>query len=478
MQYPDTLLHIDGAWKAGSARQNRDVVDPGSGRQIGRVAMATDVDIDAAAASASRGLSSWSSLSAFERSAVLHRAIDILSDRTDSIARLITLEQGKPLAEARGEIKGSCDVLRWFAEEATRVYGRLIPSRAAGSTQLVRRAPVGVVAAFTPWNYPVAQGIRKLGPALAAGCSVILKGAEETPASTAAMVQVFLDAGLPVGALNLLYGEPDFISERLIADPAVRKVSFTGSTVIGKKLAAQAGAQMKRITMELGGHAPAIVCGDADVDAAARMLAAHKYHNAGQVCIAPSRILVEEEAKAAFVPIFLGVADSVSVGNGQDEAATMGPLANERRLHAAERLVQDAVSKGAKLLRGGCRIGNAGNFFQPTVLQDVPLDAQIMHEEPFGPVAVINGFASIDAAIAEANRLDYGLAAYAFTRSQKTAERFSAEIETGMLSINHYGLAHPEVPFNGVKDSGYGSEGGPEALDAYLNTKFVSHLHI
>jgi succinate-semialdehyde dehydrogenase / glutarate-semialdehyde dehydrogenase len=351
-----------------------------------------------------------------------------------------------------------------------------VPARAEGVMQLVIKEPVGPVAAFTPWNFPINQAVRKVSAALAAGCSVILKGPEETPASCAALIQAYVDAGIPAGVVGLVFGVPSEISEYLIPHPVIRKVTFTGSTPVGKKLAALAGLHMKRITMELGGHAPAIVFEDADVDAAVKQLAASKFRNAGQVCVSPTRFLVHESVYARFVDGFVAAAKAIKVGDGTDAGTRMGPLANSRRVEAMQMLLDDATSHGAKIATGGKRIGTQGNFFEPTVLVDVPKQARIMSEEPFGPIAPIVPFSSFDEVVQEANRLPFGLAAYAYTRSLKTANGIGSAFESGMVSINHLGLALPEVPFGGVKDSGYGSEGGSEAIEAYLNTKFVTQV--
>jgi succinate-semialdehyde dehydrogenase/glutarate-semialdehyde dehydrogenase len=338
----------------------------------------------------------------------------------------------------------------------------------------VVKEPVGPVAAFTPWNFPVSQAVRKIAAALATGCSIIVKPPEETPASPAALADIFRDAGLPDGVLNLVYGNPPDISGYLVPHPVIRKVSFTGSVPVGKHLAALAGQHMKRATMELGGHAPAIVFDDADLDKAAELLAASKFRNAGQVCVSPTRFLIQEQAYQPFLEKFVGRVKSIKVGDGLAEGTKMGPLVNERRVQAVDTLISEAVSQGAKLETGGKRIGNKGSFYEPTVLSGVTSDMRIMNEEPFGPVALVAPFSGFDDVIAEANRLPYGLAAYAFTSSAKTATALGQELETGMLTLNHLGLALPEVPFGGIKDSGYGSEGGTEALEAYLVTKFVS----
>jgi succinate-semialdehyde dehydrogenase/glutarate-semialdehyde dehydrogenase len=472
--YPEVSLFIDGQWQKAAAGRTLSVVNPASGDSIGTVAHADRSDLDRALDAADKGFRTWRRISAFERSKIMRKAANLLRERAAAIAPLMTLEQGKPLAEARGETLAGADVIDWFAEEARRTYGRVIPARAEGVYQLVVKEPVGPVAAFSPWNFPINQVVRKLSIALAAGCSIIVKPPEETPASPAELIRCFADAGVPAGVINLVYGVPAEISEYLIPHPLVRKVSFTGSTAVGKQLAALAGAHMKRMTMELGGHAPSIVFDDADVDLASKLLSSGKLRNAGQVCISPTRLLVQEKIYDAFVDKFTAAVKAARVGDGLDTSTQMGPMANPRRIAAMESFVGDAQQKGATLKTGGHRIGNKGNFFEPTVLTEVPKEARIMNEEPFGPVAVIAPFGSFDEVVAEANRLPYGLAAYAYTRSAKTAAAIAEAVETGMIAINHHGLALPEVPFGGVKDSGYGSEGGVEAMEAYLNTKFVT----
>jgi succinate-semialdehyde dehydrogenase/glutarate-semialdehyde dehydrogenase len=386
----------------------------------------------------------------------------------------MTMEQGKTLAEAKAEILNGADTIDWFAEEGRRAYGRVIPARAEGVYQLVVKEPVGPVAAFTPWNFPINQIVRKLSAALAAGCSIIVKAPEETPASPAELIRAFVDAGVPPGTVNLVYGDPHEISSYLIPHPVIRKISFTGSTVVGKQLAALAGLHMKRATMELGGHAPVIVFDDADVAVAAKVMAASKFRNAGQVCISPTRFLVQEGVYDSFVEQFVANTKKLKVGNGLETGMNMGALANPRRAVAMEANVEDASKHGGKVRTGGHRIGKDGNFWEPTVVTELPNDAKAMNDEPFGPLAVINPFKTFDDAVTEANRLPYGLAAYAWTKSAKTAQAIAANVETGMMSINHVGLGIPEVPFGGVKDSGYGSEGGSEAIEPYLNPKFVT----
>ena len=472
--YPNTSLFIDGAWCAAASGRTMPVMNPATGKQIGALAHADQADLDRALEAARKGFATWRKISAFERSKIMRKAANLMRERIEMIAPLMTQEQGKTLAEAKMEIMGGADTIDWFAEEARRAYGRVIPARSEGVYQLVIKEPVGPVAAFTPWNFPINQIVRKLSAALAAGCSIIIKAPEETPASPAELIRAYADAGVPAGVIGLVYGDPATISSYLIPHPVIRKMSFTGSTVVGKQLAALAGAHMKRITMELGGHAPVIVFDDADVDVAAKTMAASKYRNAGQVCVSPTRFLVQEGIYKSFVDKFVEATKALKVGNGLEASSTMGALANPRRSRAMEANVEDAQKHGGKVRTGGHRIGDEGNFFEPTVMTEVPNDAHAMNVEPFGPMAMINPFKSFDDAVTEANRLPFGLAAYAWTRSAKTANAIASQVETGMMSINHLGLALPEVPFGGVKDSGYGSEGGSEAIEAYLNPKFVS----
>jgi succinate-semialdehyde dehydrogenase/glutarate-semialdehyde dehydrogenase len=474
--YQDVLLHIGGKWRQATGGRTLDVVNPATEEVIGKLAHASREDLDEALDFAAKGFATWRKMTAYDRSKLLRKAAELLRERADDVAKLMSMEQGKPVGEAKVEILGSADVIDWFAEEGRRAYGRVIPNRVPGVYQMSLREPVGVVAGFTPWNFPVSQAVRKISAALAAGCAFILKGPEETPASCAELVRVYVDAGVPAGVVQLVFGVPAEISEYLIPHPVVRKISFTGSTVVGKHLAALAGAHMKRATMELGGHAPCLVFNDADLDQAATILAANKFRNAGQVCVAPTRFIVQEGVYDAFLAKFVAKCEALKLGNGLDADTTMGPLANDRRVAAMEALVADAVSKGAKLATGGTRVGNKGYFFAPTVLTDIPKDARVLTEEPFGPLALFMPFKTYEDAIAEANRLPYGLAAYAYTRSTATATALAAEVESGMIGINHHGLALPETPFGGVKDSGYGSEGGLEGLEPYMVTKFVTQM--
>ena len=473
-QYPDTQLFLNGEWEDSISKETLEIINPATEEVIGKVSHARKEDLDLALKAADNAFNEWKHVSAYDRSKILRKAADLVRSRADKIAMLMTLEQGKPLAEAKGETLGAADSIDWYAEEGRRAYGRIIPSRATGIFQYVFKEPVGVVAAFTPWNFPLNQVVKKVAAAFAAGCTAIVKGPEETPASVAELIKAFDEAGMPKGSVNLVYGIPAEISEYLISHPIVRKVTFTGSTAVGKQLASLAGSHMKRATMELGGHSPAIVCEDADVNAAVKILSANKFRNAGQVCISPTRFLVHDSVYDQFVDGFVKQAEKLNVGNGMDEGVKMGPLAHDRRLTAIEGFVADAVENGAKILTGGKRKGNKGYFFEPTVMTGVSNDARIMNEEPFGPLAPINSFSSIDEVIEEANRLNYGLAAYAYTNSAKTAQDLGAKIESGQVSINHHGLGLVDTPFGGVKDSGYGSEGGPEGLDAYMTTKLVS----
>ena len=476
--YTDTRLLIAGQWCDAASGKTLDVINPATGQPIGKVSHAGIADLDRALAAARRGFEDWRKVPANERAATMRKAAALVRERAADIGRLLTQEQGKPFAEARGEVLAAADIIEWFADEGRRVYGRIVPSRNLAAQQLVMKEPLGPVAAFTPWNFPVNQIVRKLGAALASGCSFLVKAPEETPASPAALLQAFVDAGVPAGTVGLVFGNPAEISSYLIAHPIIRKVTFTGSTPVGKQLAALAGAHMKRVTMELGGHAPVIVAADADVALAVKASGGAKFRNAGQVCISPTRFLVHNSLREEFAQALVQHAQSLKLGDGLAEGTTLGPLANPRRLTAMAHVLADARAKGAKVATGGQRVGSDGNFFAPTVLTDVPLDADVFNHEPFGPVAAIRGFETLEEAIAEANRLPYGLAGYAFTRSIKNAHLLAQQMEVGMLWINQPATPSPEMPFGGVKDSGYGSEGGPEAMEAYLVTKSVSIMAV
>jgi succinate-semialdehyde dehydrogenase / glutarate-semialdehyde dehydrogenase len=478
MTYSDVSLMIDGAWTKGANGRTIDVINPATEEKLGTVAHAEKSDLDRALAAADKGFKQWRKVSAYERYKIMRKAADLMRQRLDEIATIMTTEQGKPLFEAKVETNLAADIIDWMAEEGRRTYGRIVPARAENVYQLVMKEPVGPVAAFTPWNFPINQVVRKASAALATGCSIIVKGPEDTPGSCAQLIKAFVDAGVPAGVIQLVYGVPSEISEYLIPHPIIKKVTFTGSTPVGKQLAALAGQHMKRVTMELGGHAPAVVFEDADLEQAVNVLGANKFRNAGQVCVAPTRFLVHEKVYPEFVERFTAYAKNMKVGNGLEADTKMGPLVAERRLHAMDSFVSDAIAKGAKIQTGGQRKGNKGYFYEPTVMTDVPLNAKIMNDEPFGPLAPITSFKDFDGLVKEANRLPWGLAAYAYTRNTKTAAAIGAAFESGMVSINHHGLALPEVPFGGIKDSGYGSEGGSEAIEAYLNTKFITQLGV
>lgn len=478
LTYPNTQLLIDNVWCDAASGKSLAVVNPSTGSEAGRVAHASKEDLDRALVAAQKGFNVWRNMTALERSDIMRKAATILRERAELIATYMTIEQGKPLAESKVEVLSGAQIIEWFAEEARRVYGRIVPPRNMNTTAMVLKEPVGVVAAFTPWNFPINQVVRKVSAALATGCSIIVKAPEETPASPAELIRAFVDAGLPSGVVQLVFGNPAEISSYLVPHPVIRKITFTGSTPVGKMLASMAGQHMKRATMELGGHAPVIVAEDADITLAVKSAGAAKFRNAGQVCIAPTRFLVANKIKGDFIEAFVKYSEGLKVGDGLEKGIQMGPLANARRLDAMQKVVADAKAKGAKIATGGERIGSSGNFFTPTVVADVPLDASLFNDEPFGPIAGVRGFDTIEEAIAEANRLAFGLASYAFTKSLKTLHTISQGIEVGMLWVNQPAVAVPEMPFGGVKDSGYGSEGGPEALEAYLNTKTVSIANV
>ncbi|MGU7771621.1 NAD-dependent succinate-semialdehyde dehydrogenase [Burkholderia sp. MR1-5-21] len=476
--YVDTRLFIAGEWCEAASRATLDVVSPATGEVIGTVSRAGVADLERAVAASKQGFATWRAVPAVERAATMRAAARLVRERADMIARFMTQEQGKPLAEALAEVNAAADIIEWFADEGRRVYGRIVPPRNLAAQQTVVKEPVGPVAAFTPWNFPVNQVVRKLCAALATGCSFIVKAPEETPTSPAELIRAFQDAGVPKGVLGLVFGDPAEISQYLVSHPDIRKITFTGSTAIGKHLAALAGQHMKRATMELGGHAPVIIAEDADVEVAVRSSAVAKFRNAGQVCISPTRFLVHNSIKHDFVEALVRHAQGLKIGDGLAACTTLGPLANARRVTAMSAVVDDARKVGATIATGGERIGSRGNFFEPTVIDNVPLDADVFNSEPFGPVAAVRGFDHLDEAIDEANRLPFGLAGYAFTRSFRNVHLLTHRMEVGMLWINQPAAAWPEMPFGGVKDSGYGSEGGPEALEPYLVTKSVSVMSI
>jgi succinate-semialdehyde dehydrogenase/glutarate-semialdehyde dehydrogenase len=472
--YSDLKLHIDGEWINGGGRKGEDVVNPATGKALAHLPHASAVDLDRALEAAEKGLTVWRATAPYDRARVMRKAADLLRERADQVARIITQEQGKVLAEARAETLTTADIIDWMAEEGRRAYGRIVPGRTKNVRQLVIQEPVGVVAAFTPWNFPILTPVRKIAAALAAGCSVIIKASEETPGGCVEAVRCFVDAGVPKGVLNLVYGVPANVSEHLIGSDIVRKISFTGSVPVGKHLAGLAAKGMKRATMELGGHSPVVVFSDADPEKTADTIAAFKYRNAGQVCISPTRFYVQEAVYDRFLKRFTDYAKNLKLGDGLDKDTSMGPLANPRRLDAMEAIVNDAKTRGGKIVTGGKRHGNQGFFFEPTVITDIPDDSKIMTEEPFGPVAPIVAFKTFDEVVERANSLPFGLAAYAFTTSTQTATMIGDAIQSGMVGVNSTAISTPETPFGGVKESGYGHEGGIEGLEAYTNKKFVS----
>ena len=475
--YSETVaLYIDGDWITSELRDSTPLMDPGTGRQIGTVPHATAQDLDQAVAAASRGFAVWKAMSPHARARIMNDAADLIERDADGIARTLTLENGKPLAEARGEVLFAAEATRWYAEEGKRAYGRIVPGRTPGLRQMVTKEPVGPVAAFAAWNFPASNVIRKIAAALGAGCSLILKAAEETPGTAVAFVRCFEQAGLPGGVLNLVFGDPDTISKHLLAAPEIKKLSLTGSTRVGKLLAARAADTLKRVTMELGGHAPVIIHADADLDLAISTLAAAKFRNAGQVCTSPTRFFVHRSLYTAFCRGMTGRAKALTLGHGLDEGTQMGPMIAPRRLEVMRDLVEDALAKGATLMAGGTSVDRPGWYFAPTVLADLPENARILGEEPFGPIVSILPFDSFDEVIARANALPYGLASFVFTRDGGLAQRTELALEAGMVGVNHTAISTPETPFGGVNDSGMGSESGTEGLEAYLRTKFVSEL--
>jgi succinate-semialdehyde dehydrogenase / glutarate-semialdehyde dehydrogenase len=469
--YPSLELYIDGRWKRA---EGQPVINPADESVLGTVPTATTSDLDDALAAAERGFKVWRKTSPAKRAQVILKAVSLMRERVNEMATAMTMEQGKPIEQARLEILRGCEIIEWDANEGLRLYGRVIPSE-DGMRHTVLRQPIGPVAAFSPWNFPMSSPGRKVGGALSSGCSIILKASEETPAGAVQLVRAFHDAGLPPGVLNLVFGNPAEISNYLIPKSSIRLVTFTGSIPVGKQLAEMASRYMKPSIMELGGHAPVIVCDDVDPVATAARSVIGKSRNAGQVCVSPTRFFVHESIHEKFAETFAEKAAALKVGNGLDPANQLGALANSRRIDAMESFVADAKSKGAKVLAGGQRIGNNGYFFPITVLSEVPDDARVMRDEPFGPLAVVNPVRSLDEAIEKANSLPYGLAGYAFTKSAHNADRLANEVEVGNLSINHFVASSAETPFGGVKESGYGREGGVEGLQCYTVVKNVSH---
>ena len=474
--YEQLALYIDGEFVAGEGRRTQDVINPATLEVLGQLPHATEADLDRALAAAQRAFESWKKSSPMDRSAILRKVATLSRERAKEIGRNMTLDQGKPLAEAVGEVTSCAEHADWHAEECRRIYGRVVPPRNPDVRQIVVREPIGVCAAFTPWNFPYNQAIRKIAAAIGAGCTVVLKGPEDSPSAVMAIARMFHDAGLPKGCLNIVWGEPAKISDYLIRSPIVRKVSFTGSVPVGKQLAALAGAHMKRVTMELGGHSPVLVFDDADIDRAATMLAKFKIRNAGQVCVSPTRFYVQNGAYEQFLARFSEVLKNIKVGDGLEAGTDMGPLAHERRVPAMSAFIDDAKKHGGKVVVGGGPLDRKGFFFAPTVVTEVPDNSMLMTEEPFGPVAPVVRFTDTDEVLRRANSLPFGLSSYVFTNSLQTATKVSNGLEAGMVNINHFGSALAETPFGGIKDSGIGSEGGLETFDGYLVTKFITHI--
>ncbi|MFH5250875.1 NAD-dependent succinate-semialdehyde dehydrogenase [Burkholderia semiarida] len=472
--YDALHLFINGEWIGASERETAPVINPATQIEIGRVPLATAADLDRALQAAARAFDVWRNTVPAERARILKRGAELMRERAGHIATVMTLEEGKPLAESRDEVLRAADYFEWFAEEARRIDGRVVPSNRPGVQQLVKKQAIGPVAAFTPWNFPAITPARKLSAALAAGCSVVIKPGEESPATALALARALDDAGLPKGVLQVVFGVPDEVSKHLIASPVIRKVTFTGSVPIGRLLSARAAEGVKPITLELGGHGPVLVFNDADVEKAAVEGAANRFRGTGQICISSTRFLIQREVYDEFVGHFVRAATALKVGNGMDAGTQVGPLANPRQLAKMEELIADAVERGATVLAGGKRIAGEGYFFEPTVLADVPTDARVMHEEPFGPIAVLMRFDALADGLAEANRLPYGLSAYAFTSNARTAIDVADGLEAGMIGINQYRIVSTELPFGGMKESGHGSEGGAEGIEYYLTRKFIS----
>lgn len=474
--YDPLYLFIGGQWLTAQDRATAAVVNPATGDELGQVPLATAEDLDHALEVARVSFDQWRQTVPDQRAKILKRAADLILERAPHIAAQMTLEEGKPLRESLDEVTRAAEYFEWFAESARRIDGRVVPANRPGVLQLVKRQAIGPVAAFTPWNFPAITPARKLSAALAAGCSVVLKPGEESPSTALALARALDDAGLPKGVLQVVFGVPDQVSSHLIASPIIRKVTFTGSVPIGRLLSARAAEGVKPITLELGGHGPVLVFADADIEKAAVEGVANRFRGTGQVCISSTRFLIQREAYAEFVEHFVAATQALKIGDGMDPQTQVGPLANPRQLAKMEQLIADAVEKGARVLAGGEALPGAGFFFQPTVLADVPMSARIMHEEPFGPIAILMPFDEMSDGLQEANRLPYGLSAYAFTSNARTAIDVADGLEAGMIGINQYRIVATELPFGGMKESGHGSEGGIEGIEHYLTNKFISQV--
>jgi len=471
-------MFVDGEWVSASDGACREIINPATEEAVDTVPVATAADLDKALEAADRGWREWREVDAWTRSAALRRIADWIREHADPIAAVMTEEQGKPLAEAKGEILAAVDVYDWFADEARRIYGRVIDGHSRAHRLLVMRQPIGPVAAFSPWNFPMLLSSRKLAPALAAGCSIIVKPAIEAPRTSLCLAQGCRDAGIPPGVVNVVTGDSSRICRHLILSPIIRKVSLTGSVEVGQQILRLCAEQIKAVSMELGGHSPVLVFDDADVESAAEICARGKFRNNGQVCIAASRFYVQESVMERFVERFKAITESLRVGNGKDPETEIGPLANQRRLQATETMIQDAVGKGAVVACGGRRPEglDRGFFYKPTVLVDVDDGMDIMHEEPFCPVAPITTFSELEDGLAKANATEFGLAGYVFTRNTRTAFLASEGLDTGMVGVNNLVIAAAEIPFGGIKKSGFGREGGSEGIEAYTVTKYVNIL--
>lgn len=470
--YPELCMIIDGERIAAGARRTHKIINPATGSTLGELPLADAADLDRALATAQRGFHIWRTSTPRQRAAVLQGAAQLMLERQETLARIATLEQGKTLAETRLEVIMNVSLFNFYAGECQRIYGRQLV-RPAGMRSTVTYEPVGPVAAFAPWNFPLGNPGRKLGGPIAAGCSVILKAAEETPASALGVLQCLYDAGLPKEVAQAVFGVPDEVSRHLLGSPIIRKLSFTGSTVVGKQLMKLAADDMKRTTMELGGHGPVLVFDDADIDTVLDTMVASKFRNAGQVCISPTRFIVQDGVFNKFRDSFVARSKALRVGNGLEDGIQMGPMANARRPDAIEQFIADAVSRGGTLHCGGERLGNQGFFYAPSVLSEVPIDAKIMNDEPFGPVAILNPFTHEDDMIAEANRLPYGLAAYSWTNDSKRQKRLARDVEAGMFCVNTATVGGGDTPFGGVKWSGHGHEDGPEGVLSCMVVKAV-----
>lgn len=477
--YPEKIeLLINGQWRQGSEGKTQPLIDPATEDVLTDVPHASPADLDEALAASAEGFKIWRDTTPVARQAVMEKAARLVEERMDTMARTLTMEMGKPLAESKIELGSVVDVIRWYGEEGKRAYGRLVPGRLPGLRQMVVKEPVGPACAFVAWNFPGTNVIRKVAGALGAGCSMLIKPSEETPGTAVAIARCFQDAGLPPGVLNVVFGVPDDVSRQVLGSTIPKKMSFTGSIPVGKHLQKLAADTLKRCTMELGGHSPVIVFDDADIEKAVKVTGGFKYRNAGQVCISPTRFFVQDKVYKPFVEAFTEYAKGLNIGNGLDDGVEMGPLIDARRLPVMEDFVADARDHGATVTTGGERIGNQGYFYAPTVLKDVPDDAKIMIEEPFGPLAPITHFNALDDVLERANALPFGLASYVFTSNGDTAAKMGHALEAGMVGINHPMIATPETPFGGVNESGYGSEGGIEGLEAYLRTRFITEMGV